>query len=176
METRKAAPETSCGFRSLPDCRTAAIPDRTAQTSTHIHLSNLFHQTLAGGGLFLLTHDAGLFVVLAFLHFRKNARFFHLLLEAAQCDVKTVIIFAEIYSRQGTHPLHALVKISQRRAKNRRTSRTTHYIDEERKSKNYFSIPGMEANKEGRPGPPSWSTKSDSASVMIAAIPGCVTH
>lgn len=82
---------------------TAAAPP--PGTLPHIHLSDFLHQTLTGGSLFLFAHYAGLFIVLAFLHFRKNARLFHLLLEAAERYVKAVLIFVKIYSGQRPHPL-----------------------------------------------------------------------
>jgi len=59
----------------------------------HAHFSDFFHQPLAGGGLFLLTHDTRLFVVLTLFHFRENTSLLHLLLEAAQCDVEIIIVF-----------------------------------------------------------------------------------
>lgn len=71
----------------------------------HAHLSDFFHQTLAGSGLLLFAHDAGLFIMLAFLHFRKNASLFDLLLETAQRDIEIVIFITEKNSWQKNHPL-----------------------------------------------------------------------
>ena len=55
--------------------------------------------------LLLLTHDAGLFVVLALLHFGKNAGLFHLLLKTTQGNVE-VVVFVKEHSGQRNHPLH----------------------------------------------------------------------
>lgn len=71
----------------------------------HVHFSDFFHQPLAGGGLLLFAHDARLFVVLALLHFRKNAGLLHLLLETAQGNVEIVIVVVEKNSGQEYHPL-----------------------------------------------------------------------
>ena len=57
-----------------------------------VHFSHFLQQALTGGGLFLLAHDARLFVVLAFFLFRKNAGFFNLLLKATQCDIDAVLV------------------------------------------------------------------------------------
>lgn len=71
----------------------------------HVHLPDFFHQPLPGGGLLLFAHNAGLFVVLALLHFRKNARLFYLLLKAAQCDVEVIVVVVKKNSGQENHPL-----------------------------------------------------------------------
>lgn len=71
----------------------------------HVHLPDFFHQPLPGGGLLLFAHDAGLFVVLAFLHFRKNAGLFYLFLKAAQRNVEVVVVFVKKNSGQENHPL-----------------------------------------------------------------------
>jgi len=68
-----------------------------------VHFSHFLQQTLTGGGLFLLAHDAGLFVVLALLHFGKNTGLFHLLLETAKRDVEAVVVIVKIYSGQNNH-------------------------------------------------------------------------
>ena len=72
---------------------------------SHIHLPDLFHQPLPGSSLFLFTHYAGLFVVLAFLHFRKNAGLFYLLLKAAQRDIEIIIVVVKKNSGQENHHL-----------------------------------------------------------------------
>ena len=69
--------------------------NRCSRRLTHVNLAHLLHKALTGSSLLLLAHDAGLFVVLALLHFRKNAGLLHLLLEAAQSDVEIVIVFVE---------------------------------------------------------------------------------
>ena len=70
-----------------------------------VHLTHFLQQTLAGGGLFLLAHDARLFKVLALLHFRQNASLFHLLLETTQGNVEIVIVFVVKNSGHRNHPL-----------------------------------------------------------------------
>ena len=72
-------------------------PGRTKKRKglSGVHLTHFLQQTLAGGGLFLLAHDARLFEVLALLHFRQNASLFHLLLEAAQSDIEVVVVFVQ---------------------------------------------------------------------------------
>lgn len=71
----------------------------------HVHLPDLFHQPLPGGGLLLFAHDAGLFVVLALLHFRKNAGLFYLLLKATQRNIEVIVVFVKKNSGQENHPL-----------------------------------------------------------------------
>ena len=75
--------------------------------SAHVELSDLFHKALAGGCLLLLAHDARLLVVLALLHFRKNAGLFNLLLETAQGYIEAVVVFVKVYSRQKLTPFNA---------------------------------------------------------------------
>ncbi len=72
---------------------------------THVHFSDFLHQALSGSSLFLLAHNAGLFVVLTLLHFRKNASLFYLLFKATQGDIEVIIVFVKKYSGQGNHPL-----------------------------------------------------------------------
>ena len=78
-------------------CLSVSASGRTKKRKglSGVHLTHFLQQTLAGGGLFLLAHDARLFEVLALLHFRQNASLFHLLLEAAQSDIEVVVVFVQ---------------------------------------------------------------------------------
>ena len=80
------------------DAQIADMSDGLAQFAKAVA-----EKELAGGCLLLLAHDARLFVVLAFLHFRKNAGLFHLLLETAKRDVEAVVVIVKIYSGQNNH-------------------------------------------------------------------------
>lgn len=79
---------------------------------SHVDLAHLLQQPLAGGGLFLLAHNAGLFVVLAFFHFRKNAGLFHLLFKAAQGDIEVIFVFGKKYSGHRNHHLFCNIRLS----------------------------------------------------------------
>ncbi len=57
-----------------------------------VGLPHLFEETLPGSSLLLLALDTRLFIVLALSHFRENASFFYLLLEAAESQIKVVVI------------------------------------------------------------------------------------
>ena len=74
-------------------------------TLSHVDLAHFFQQTLAGGGFLLLAHDAGLFVVLALLHFGKDAGLFNLLLETTQGNIEVVFVFGKKYSGHRNHHL-----------------------------------------------------------------------
>ncbi|CAK7014247.1 MAG: hypothetical protein DELT_02189 [Desulfovibrio sp.] len=68
-----------------------------------IHFSHFLEQTLTGGSLFLLAHDAGLFKMLTLFHFRENTGLFDLFLETAQRDIEAVVVVVKIYSGQKNH-------------------------------------------------------------------------
>lgn len=71
----------------------------------HVDLTHFFQKALAGSSLLLLAHNAGLFIMLTFFHFGKNASFFYLLFKATQSDIEVIIIFGKKYSWQKNHPL-----------------------------------------------------------------------
>ena len=57
-----------------------------------VGLPHLLEETLPGSSLLLLALDTRLFIVLALSHFRENASLLHLLLEAAESQIKVVVI------------------------------------------------------------------------------------
>ena len=87
-------------------CLSVSASGRTKKRKglSGVHLTHFLQQTLAGGGLFLLAHDARLFEVLALLHFRQNASLFHLLLEAAQSDIEVIVVFVQKDSGHWSSP------------------------------------------------------------------------
>lgn len=70
----------------------------------HAHFAHLFHEALSGCGLFLFAHYAWLFIMLPFLHLRKNAGFLYLFFKTTQRYVKIIVFFIEKNAWQRSPP------------------------------------------------------------------------